>query len=433
MTLRLLAASAVFLMLPLAVFSQKTAHGGTGKEPSAIVRAEAAMDQQQWPEAEAILRKMVAADPKDARAWFDLGYVSHAQQKYSDAISAYRGAVGAQPSSFECNLNLGLMLAHENQQDASKYLEAATQLKPTGEHPQKSLSRAWAALAQVQAAKAPERALDSWSHAVTLAPDDVQSRLAFGDALEKAGDIAGAEREFRKANELSPNSTEALAALSNLFMRNQRLPEAERVLSELVAKAPKDESGHLQLGRVLSAEKKDAEAAAELQKAIKIRPEDWDAIRELAFVQERNKQYAAAESHYRALLTRFPKDAEVHNGLGSVLLRQLKYAEAQNEFLICIRLKPDWGEAYGQLALAASGNKDYSLAIKALDERKKLMPELPSSYFLRATCYDHMRQFAEAVVNYKAFLAASNGQFPDDEWKARHRLVAIEPEAKRKR
>jgi len=432
--LHVLAASAILLLLPSTLLSQKTpTHGGGGKESPAIVHAEDAMDRQQWPEAEAMLRKLVGANAKDARAWFDLGYVMHAQQKYPEAIVAYRGAVGAQPDSFECNLNLGLMLAHENDPDASKYLEAATHLKPTGEHPRKSLSRAWAALAQVQAARAPERALDSWSHAVTLAPDDMENRMAFGDALEKAGDTAGAEREFRKANELSPNSTEALAALSNLFMRNRRLPEAEKILSELVAKAPQNESGHLQLGRVLSAEKKDAAAATELQKAIEIRPDDWEAVRELAFVQERDKQYAAAESNYRALLIRFPKDAEVHNGLGSVLLRQLKYGEAQNEFLICIRLKPDWGEAYGQLALAASGNKDYQLAIKALDERKKLMPELPSSYFLRATCYDHMRQFAEAVENYKAFLAASNGQFPDDEWKARHRLVAIEPEAKRKR
>ena len=146
-----------------------------------------------------------------------------------------------------------------------------------------------------------------------------------------------------------------------------------------------------------------------------------------------SKQYAAAESSYRTLLTHFPADAELHNGLASVLLAQLKYPEAQSEFTICLRLKPDWGEAYGQLALAASGNKDYQLAISALDARKKFLPELPSSYFLRATCYDHLRQFAPAVENYKAFLAASNGQFPDDEWKARHRLIAIEPEANRKK
>jgi Flp pilus assembly protein TadD len=425
---------AALLLLTSALSAQKaTPHTTPATELAGIVRAENAMDQQKWPEAEAILRKLVAANTKDARAWFDLGYVMHGQKNYHEAIAAYRGAVAAAPESFECNLNLGMMLAHENLPDASKYLEKATHLKPTGQHPQESLAHAWAALAQVQGSGDAKAALDSWSHAVALAPADLNNRLAFGTALELSGDKAGAEREFRKANELQPNSTDALAALSNLFMRSKRLPEAEETLRRLVAAAPEDENGHLQLGRVLSAESHDTEAAVELQKALALRADDWEALRELAFVQERSKQYAEAEKNYRSLLVYFPNDAQLHNGLGSVLLPQLKYAEAQSEFIQCVRMRPDWGVAYGQLALAAAGNKDYELAIKALDARKKLLPEPPSSLFLRATYYDHLRRLPEAVENYKAFLAVSNGQFPDEEWKARHRLIAIDPEAKRKR
>jgi tetratricopeptide (TPR) repeat protein len=422
---------ATLLLLSSALPAQKATPHTTPAEPVAIVRAENAMDQQTWPEAETILRKLVAANSKNARAWFDLGYVMHAQKNFSEAIAAYRGAVAAAPESFECNLNLGMMLAHENLPDASKYLEKATRLKPTGQHPQESLAHAWAALAQLQGATDAKAALDSWSHAVVLMPADPHNRLALGAVLEQSGDLAGAEREFRKADELQPSSADALAALANLFMRAKRLPEAEQTLRRLAAIAPQDENGHLQLGRVLSAESHDAEAAAELQKALALRADDLEALRELAFVQERSKQYAESEKSYRSLLIHFPKDADLHNGLGSVLLPQLKYAEAQSEFIQCVRMKPDWGVAYGQLALAAAGNKDYELAIKALDARKKLLPEPPSSLFLRATYYDHLHRFPEAVEGYKAFLAASNGQFPDEEWKARHRLIAIEPEAKR--
>lgn len=426
---RLAVPCCIALLLASVLYAQKdNTHGAP---PTAIIRAENAMDRQEWSEAETILRKLVEANPKDARAWFDLGYVMHAGQNYPEAIRAYRDAVAAQPDSFECNLNLGLMLAHENHPDASKFLEMATHLKPAGEHPQESLARAWAALAQVQQSRAPKNALQLWSRAVELAPGNPESRLGFGSALEESGDLSGAEREYRKANELLPHSPDTLAALSNFLMRTKRLPEAEESLRRLVAEAPQDESAHLQLGRVLSAEKKDAEAMVELQKALALKAEDWDALRELAFVQERGKQFPAAESSYRTLLARFPGDAELHNGLGSVLLPQLKYAEARREFTVCLRLRPNWGEAYGQLALAASGNKDYEEAIRALDARRKFLPELPSSYFLRATCYDHLRQFAPAVENYKAFLAISNGQFPNEEWEARHRLIAIEPEAKR--
>jgi tetratricopeptide (TPR) repeat protein len=420
------------LLLSASLFAQKTVPHAPAKDSPDIAQAEAAMDQQRWPAAEALLRKLVAANPKDARAWFDLGYVMHAQSNYPEAISAYRGAVSVQPESFECNLNLGIMLAHEKHPDAATYLEKATRLKPTGVHSQESLAHAWAALAELNAANQ-KSALGAWAHAVELSPGNSQLRLAYGEALEKSGDAASAERELRKAVELQPESADALAALANLYMRGKRFPEAEDALRRLVSATPQDESGHLQLGRVLSAEEKYEASTAELQTALELRSDDWEALRELAFAQERLKRWAAAETQYRRLLTQFPDDADLHNGMGSVLLPQLKYAEARDEFMRCVKLKPQWGEAYGQLALAASGNKEYELAIKSLDERKKLLPELPGSLFLRATCFDHLRMLAEAVESYKAFLAVSNGQFPNEEWEARHRLIAIEPEARKKK
>ena len=93
-----------------------------------------------------------------------------------------------------------------------------------------------------------------------------------------------------------------------------------------------------------------------------------------------------------------------------------------------LKIKPDLGPAYGDLATAASENKNYELAIKALDARAKFLPEIPVGYFLRATAYDHLRDFKNAAVNYHLFLDSAKGQYPDQEWQARHRLIAIEPE-----
>jgi Flp pilus assembly protein TadD len=419
------------LLLSASLWAQKnTARTAVPTRASQIAQAESAMDREQWPEAEAILRKLVAANPKDALAWFDLGYVMHAVGNYPEAIAAYRGAVAAQPESFECNLNLGMILAHEKKPEAAQVLLKATQLQPTGEHPRQSLARAWAALAELRSADA-KAALAAWAKAAEL-DASTQNLLAYGDALESSGDASGAETQFRRAADAEPQSPQPQAALANLYVRGKRLPEAELALRKVLAAKPQDENAHLQLGRVFSAEKKDEDATAELQKALALRPDDWDAVRELAFIAERGKHWAEAEKQYRALTLRFPADAEARNGLGSALLGELSYAEARDEFLRCLKLKPEWGEAYGQLALAAAGNKEYELAIKSLDERKKWLPESASSYFLRATSYDHLRLYKVAAENYKAFLKASNGQFPDDEWKARHRLIAIDPEARKK-
>jgi hypothetical protein len=65
--------------------------------------------------------------------------------------------------------------------------------------------------------------------------------------------------------------------------------------------------------------------------------------------------------------------------------------------------------------------------LKALDERAKLQPEIPITYFLRASACDHMRDVKQAVANYHLFLKVAEGKYPDQEWQAKHRLIALEP------
>jgi hypothetical protein len=48
-------------------------------------------------------------------------------------------------------------------------------------------------------------------------------------------------------------------------------------------------------------------------------------------------------------------------------------------------------------------------------------------FFLRATAYDHLGDKKQAAADYHLFLDAANGKYPDQEWQATHRLIAIEP------
>jgi hypothetical protein len=45
---------------------------------------------------------------------------------------------------------------------------------------------------------------------------------------------------------------------------------------------------------------------------------------------------------------------------------------------------------------------------------------------LLATAYDNLHLSSQAVDAYHRFLAADQGKFPDQEWQAKHRLVALE-------
>ena len=394
--------------------------------PAELTAAEAAIDKQNYAAAEPLLRKLVDRDPKSYVGWFDLGFVENALGRVDESIAAYRKSVAAKPDVFESNLNLGLQLAKTGQPDAEQFLRAATRLKPA-DHVEEGGYRAWLALAHMLEKSDPEQALDAYRQAETLQPKRAEPHLSAGLLLEQQNKFADAEQEYKQALALDSRSTDAVIALANIYMRGRRFPDAEDYLDKLLAIEPGSGAAHIQLGRVLAAEDKNDEAVAELQAGIELEPGDDAAQREVAALYATTRKNDLAEDAYRRLLAVHPNEAELHRCLGEVLLRQKKFPQSQQEFLTSVKLNPDLGEAFGGLAFAASENKDYELVVRALDARAKLLPEVPITYFLRASAYDHLRDTKKAAANYHLFLNTANGKYPDQEWQAKHRLIAIEP------
>ncbi len=396
--------------------------------PSELTRAEDLIQKRDYTGAAPLLHKVVDADPKNYVAWFDLGFAENGLGNTADSIAAYRKSVAAKPDVFESNLNLGLQLAKTNEPDAEQFLRAATRLKPTS-HPDEGQARAWLSLAHVLEASQPSKpdeALAAYHEAATLQPKDPEPHLAAGVLFEKQQKYSDAVDEYKKALALDPSS-DALAGLANVYLRGRQFPEAEEYLRKLVAAHPDDAGAHIELGRVLVAQGKDDAAVAELEAGAKLAPADSSVQLDLAELYTTLGKNDQAEGVYRSLLAHTPKDPALYRSLGQSLLRQKKFADAQQEFLAAVNLKQDFGEAYEDLAFAASENKDYLLSLKALAARSKFLPDNPLTYFLRASDFDHLKDFKQAATNYHLFLNTANGKYPDQEWQAKHRLIAIEP------
>ena len=395
-------------------------------QPAELTLAETAIEQKKYEAAEPLLRKLVERDPISYEAWFDLGFVENALGKVDESIAAYRKSVAAKPDVFESNLNLGLQLAKTGQAGAEQFLRAATRLRPTS-HVNEGHYRAWLALGDVLRQNQSEEALSSYREAASLQPKEAEPHFAAGKLLEQEDKPGEAEQEYKQAMALDPKSSDAAIALANLYMHGRRFPEAEEYLRKLQVERPEAGIVKVELGRVLAAEGKNDEAIAAMVAGIKLAPGDEAARRDLADVYSNAGKNDLAEAGYRGLLLAHPNDAELHRHVGQALLRQKKYAEAQQEFLLTLKLKPNFGEAYSDLAFAAGENKDYELAIRALNARAKFLPEIPITYFLRASASDHLHDFTTAAANYHLFLKSADGKYPDQEWQAKHRLIAIEP------
>ena len=421
--------------------SPPTIHHDHIEEPapeqnSDVDQAEAAMGKKDFATAEALLQKAVDAKPDDYRAWLDLGYIYEKSMRGGKAVDAFRKSIAAKPDVFESNLDLGILLLQQSKHDeAAKYLKTATQLKPTA-HPEESLFKAWMALGWDLMDLNPPEALRAFAEASKLKPGDPEPHSDAGKTYERnayrrlgmdgttESIFNSAATEYKAALELDPTSLDALLGLDRIYESQKKYAEAEIWLRKLVAIQP---GYRLYLAKVLAAQGKYDDAEEQLKSQLQDHPGDASSALELARVYVRAGKNAEAEQQFRAVLQSRPQDPEVHFALGSLLMDEKRYPEAQQELIAAIKLKPDLVDAYGNLAVVAAANKDYPLALQVLDDRAKIQADTPATYFLRATTYDNLKNIPQAVEYYKRFLAEDDGKFPDQEWQARHRLIALDP------
>ena len=161
-------------------------------------------------------------------------------------------------------------------------------------------------------------------------------------------------------------------------------------------------------------------------------PEDPTLTRLLARLYSRDQQYDKAAPLYAGLVANSPKDPTLLDDDADVLIHLKRFAEAETLLKRAVAdpsafpSKDDLGSAASHLAFASSANSDAATTLQALALRATVLPNSPSSLFLEATAHDKLHHTKQATDLYKQFLSVANGQFPDEEWEARHRLLTLE-------
>jgi tetratricopeptide (TPR) repeat protein len=390
-----------------------------------LKEAESLLQKQQYSQADEKLQAIVRQQSENPQAWFDLGFAQSHQGKTAEAVSAYKKATQLDPKWFEAQQNLGLALAKSGDLTAAaSALKIAVTLKPIGGG-QQALATAWLSLAQVTEENAPQESLADYQKAAELDPANPDAQLGIARMAEHSGNTAAAEQQYLKL--AAAGNNDSVERLISLYLKQKRFADAETWLHKYLVANPQNTAAQLQLGKLQAAEGKTQEAIATLEPLYKASP-DPKLARDLASLYLEAKQYPVATDLLRPLIAQNPKDAQLHLDYGTALMHQLNYSEAQTVLLKAVQLDPNLVQAYSDLAYAADQNKNYQLTIRALDARAKLQPETAGTLFLRATAYDNLRMYKPAAENYKLFLKAAAGKFPDQEFQARHRLKAILPD-----
>jgi len=390
--------------------------------------AEAKMEQKDFDGARPLLEKYLKQNPGDARALFDLGYLEDAAGNQAPAAADYRKAIAADPKQFEAHLALGLLLAHQSKfEEAKVQVQQATLLEAPNPAAQ---AEAFRTLARLDRASDPPAARDALVAALRISAETPADLLLTAQIAEANDDNELAQTAYQNLLAIHPPAppvvaAEATSGLAQLLLKERKYSDAEPLLKSALERDPRDPGLNAQLVAALLGQGKSDQALPVLEALQQLEPGNASVDQMLADAYSQAGHPEKAAPIYARMVLAHPGDEDILAGQGQNLLRERLYPQAQPVFERAVQLKPDDGDAWSGLAFAASENKQYSTALHALSMRAKYLEETPATYFLWATSYDSLHLSKSAQEYYRKFLAASAGKFPDQEWQARHRLVAL--------
>ena len=161
-------------------------------------------------------------------------------------------------------------------------------------------------------------AVKCFEKAVSIYPKFVEARLKLGTGYMDLGDWEKAEKALLATIEVDPKAFNAFFALSEVYLRANKVSEAEKVLTQGLAIQDASYLGHLNLARVY-----------------------WEKSREVKDLAQAKPALEKAYEEVKRALVLNPDLAGAHLLKGNLLLRVGRANDALGEFNEYLRLEPN--------------------------------------------------------------------------------------------
>jgi tetratricopeptide (TPR) repeat protein len=377
------------------------------------------------------LHKFIAAQPDVAYGHFELAYVYTALQKADEARGEYERAIAIDPKMAEAYLNLGILFIERDPAGvAVPNLRRAVELLPAQNRPRYLLGVA------LENAEDYSRAAESFEGAYRLDPNNLEPILHLANLYVRLQRPADAEKKFRSILEAQPNNPQALLGVAECLAA-QKKPEAADAYRSYLAVQPGDSAARARLVHLLVEQQQYDAALAELNRAEADQgantPLNLDAMRMRADIQVAQKKWDDAIVTLNKAVTLSPRDAQLHGGLGRIYLQKRDFPDALKELKMA--LQQDGGNVAYWKDLSSSYylSGDCLSTLATLDQIAKMETPGAGAWFIRALCYDKLRQPKPALEAYQKFLSLDQGQNADQEWQAQERSKVLRKVLEHKR
>ena len=243
-----------------------------------------------------------------------------------------------------------------------------------------------------------------WKDVTEKSPANGRGLMNYGLTLMARGDYPAALDYFSRARIYTPNYFLLEINTGIVLSEMGRHAEAEQHFERALALEPSRYEPHYYMARWLAGRGRITEAAAQLQAAIGFNRLGMDARHLLMNIYQTQRQWASLESLAAETLKLVPDDkpaaqygqialagrgqspirqaavqtsmsAEQYLSLSLVYYQAAKYAESLEAAQQALRLKPDYPEAWNNVAAACNAMHRWEQGIEAADAALRLRPD----------------------------------------------------------
>ncbi len=347
--------------------------------------AEGYLQERATAPASEVLKKVLVADPKSAKALHALG-VARTLEKAPDWAAAqelFQKALEAGPRHVSSAVEIAAILVHrlDRADDAVAYLDRALSEDAKGQLAPSELARAHSLMGKVQASRHQgEAARKEFEAALQAFPGSAPALAAYGRFLLSRRELEKALPLFEEAVKSDPKEMEYFDGLIRSMLGASKLASAAKLMADAPGELRGDPRLEYLRGRAADELGKGDEAEGHYRKAADADPKYWEPSLALGNFHLGRRRFDEAKQDYAAALQRGPGAAETHVGMGNWQLSQGGLDEAKKEYLAALAIDREAAAAHLGMAQALMAEGALDGAQKEFDEAAALDPTLPGVF-----------------------------------------------------
>jgi tetratricopeptide (TPR) repeat protein len=315
-----------------------------------LTKARAALQSQNFAEAESLTNKALKLDAKSPDAHMTMGILKASTGKLEEAIKHFRAVLKEQPQLSQVRANLATALY-----ELEEYEEAITE----------------------------------FDKALRADPNLIKARLTYASALRKAEHYDKAEKEYKQILSRYPQSHEALNGIALTYMNQDKEDESLNAFHHATQLASVTPEYLLNFAIALDQFNYPNFALQKYEEALKLKPDWVEARKHLIDNLLKSKNLDQSEKQIMETLKKYPKEPEVISQLGLLyheLHRNDKANSCYDEALMIDRNNIKAKICKARL-LAERG--DFETAVSAYEDLIVKHPNFAMSYGL----YSKIKKF----------------------------------------